>query len=252
MRRQLAALALTLVPLAAADDDQAGKQNFLQTCLEPSQSMPTMEEMDLCMASIPPGMADAAPEELEKVYLWRMLIHHQGAIDMAELAPARAQHQEIKSMAQNVTATQSAEMDQFANWLQQWHAFTPPDPHDTGMGKMMQMHAMELNPKVGSAFDLAFIEAMIPHHQAAIDNSQAVLQQLPHPEARAAAQKIIDDQRKEIQQLQSWRTQWATQATPPPGPPATPSGDDDGEETPAMPVLFLALALLVMVASRRP
>ena len=49
--------------------------------------------------------------------------------------------------------------------------------------------------------DLAFLCAMIPHHQGAIEMSRAVLKHGKDPEAKKMAERIIKDQEKEIAEL---------------------------------------------------
>ena len=50
-----------------------------------------------------------------------------------------------------------------------------------------------------------FVMMMIPHHQSAIDMANALLKE-PNadPEIKAAAEKIIADQQKEIDQFNAW------------------------------------------------
>ena len=45
---------------------------------------------------------------------------------------------------------------------------------------------------------------MIPHHRGAVEMSKAVLKHTTDPTIRAMAEKIINDQSKEITQLQDW------------------------------------------------
>jgi uncharacterized protein (DUF305 family) len=65
-------------------------------------------------------------------------------------------------------------------------------------------------------FDLAFIDAMIPHHQSAIMMAQVALERAEHPELKSLAQAIVDAQRREIEQMQAWREAWSGAATPTP------------------------------------
>ena len=54
--------------------------------------------------------------------------------------------------------------------------------------------------------DYDFAQLMVDHHQAAIDNSEALLQHGRETTTRALAQSIITDQRQEIAALQNWLT----------------------------------------------
>ena len=50
-----------------------------------------------------------------------MVPHHQGAIDMAMLVPDRAAHQELKDLADSITASQSDEIAKMNSWLAAWY-----------------------------------------------------------------------------------------------------------------------------------
>jgi len=61
----------------------------------------------------------------------------------------------------------------------------------------------------GVPFDLAFIDAMIPHHRAAIDMAEAAKSRgLSQPDLDQIASDIIVSQRLEIDQMLEWREEW--------------------------------------------
>lgn len=53
-----------------------------------------------------------------------MIMHHQGAIDMARQAQQQAEHAEIKRLAEQIIATQQAEIEQMQQWRQEWYGQT--------------------------------------------------------------------------------------------------------------------------------
>lgn len=57
--------------------------------------------------------------------------------------------------------------------------------------------------------DVAFVQAMIPHHQGAIDMARAVLQFGKDDEVKAWANQIIAAQESEIAKMQKWLKQHA-------------------------------------------
>lgn len=71
--------------------------------------------------------------------------------------------------------------------------------------------SMELGP-ADAEFDLRFIDAMIPHHQGAVEMAKAAQQQSKRPEILKLAADIIQAQDKEINQMQQWRQAWYPQA----------------------------------------
>ena len=77
------------------------------------------------------------------------------------------------------------------------------DPMDMSMMQMGQM----LAGKTGDELDRAFIEGMIPHHQAAVDMAR-YLTGAKHSELQKMGQDIIAAQSKEIDQMKKWQAEW--------------------------------------------
>lgn len=75
-------------------------------------------------------------------------------------------------------------------------------PMTMEMHTRMQPMMDGLRQLSGVAFDRAFFSMMIPHHQSAIDMSRMALPRLKDPLVRAWAGSIIDDQQKEIAEMQ--------------------------------------------------
>jgi uncharacterized protein (DUF305 family) len=67
------------------------------------------------------------------------------------------------------------------------------------IGMMKNMHV----PFTGDA-DVDFRTHMIPHHQGAVEMAKVALKHAKDPETKRMAQKIIDDQEKEIAEMQDW------------------------------------------------
>lgn len=62
--------------------------------------------------------------------------------------------------------------------------------------------------KAAQDADRAFIDLMVPHHQMGIEMANEAIAKAQHKEIKAFAQKMKDDQTKDINQLKSWRQQW--------------------------------------------
>ena len=56
--------------------------------------------------------------------------------------------------------------------------------------------------------DQSFIEAMIPHHQEAVDSSNQILISTQDPELKTFVQNVISAQTKEINEMKTWYKQW--------------------------------------------
>ena len=62
-----------------------------------------------------------AQTELDQLFIDMMVPHHQGAVEMALVAQARAEHQDIQDMAQAILQSQSAAIDQMRTWRLAWY-----------------------------------------------------------------------------------------------------------------------------------
>lgn len=168
-----------------------------------------------------PVTGNDSGQEFDRMFIEMMVPHHQGALEMAKIAQERAEHAEVKAMADAILNGQAAEIDQMLDWMESWYGTrTVPAMKDMpmlpGMETMghgghetMDMAAdVEALRNAPEPFDKAFVDAMIVHHQSAIDAANAALKQASRPEIKQMAQAIIDTQQQEIDQMKSWRSAW--------------------------------------------
>lgn len=160
-----------------------------------------------------PGQGEPS---FDQTYLDMMVPHHQGAVEMAKLAQTRAEHAQVRTLAVAIIASQEAEIADMQRWRKQWFGSseTPkmnmplPQEDMPGRESMTNMSRdMELL-KTADPFDLAFLDAMIAHHQGAIEMGQAAATQAVRAEIRMLSTNIVSDQRDEIAQMQVWRKEW--------------------------------------------
>lgn len=71
------------------------------------------------------------------------------------------------------------------------------------MDGMRKMNREMRKPMTGDA-DQDFARMMLSHHRGAVDMAKVQLKYGKDPELRTLAQKIVDDQTREIAQLQEW------------------------------------------------
>ncbi|MCG6567406.1 DUF305 domain-containing protein [Tessaracoccus sp. ZS01] len=202
----VAGLALTAT-LAACADQSA-------TTSPAASASPTVTSRATESASAS-ASSDVAADHNEQdiTFTQMMIIHHEGAIEMSELAIERAENAEVVELAKRISAAQGPEIDEMTTWLGAWGEDVSPDDHggmDMGgmdMDGMTQEEMMtQLDALSGAEFDQAFLEAMIAHHQGAIEMSEQQLAEGQNPDALSSAQKIIDDQQAEITEMQELLT----------------------------------------------
>jgi len=88
------------------------------------------------------------------------------------------------------------------------HMMMDGDEADHMSMSMNDMSAM-LEGKTGDAFDKAFLEGMIVHHQGAIDMANQTLISAGHDELKQMARTIIEAQQREIDQMKAWQVAWS-------------------------------------------
>jgi uncharacterized protein (DUF305 family) len=136
-----------------------------------------------------------------------MIPHHRQAVEMAGLAPERAQSAEVKKLAADIKKAQDPEIEKLSGWLTSWGEEVPAEgamDHSMhgGMEGMMTSEEMtELENASGKAFDTAFMEMMIKHHEGAVEMAKTEQADGAHAPARKMAGEIITSQSAEIEQM---------------------------------------------------
>lgn len=67
------------------------------------------------------GLEGKTGDEFDKAFLSEMIMHHQGAVKMAEEALKNAKHEEIKTMAHAIISAQTTEIKQMQDWQKAWY-----------------------------------------------------------------------------------------------------------------------------------
>jgi uncharacterized protein (DUF305 family) len=147
----------------------------------------------------------------DAMFIEQMIPHHDDAIAMAKSALARAEHPEIKQLAEDVIKTQSAEIDQMREFYRDWFDADVPDfGGASGMmgGGMMGGDVDIEDLEAAEQFDKAFIEAMVPHHQMGIMMSRMAGNASNRSELRDLTDAIIEGQSAEIRKMLEWYEEW--------------------------------------------
>lgn len=76
--------------------------------------------MDSMMMDMTAHMNGKTRDELDRVFLEDMIVHHQGAVDMAKLLAAGTKRLELQKMAQDIITVQTKEIKMMQDWQKQW------------------------------------------------------------------------------------------------------------------------------------
>lgn len=117
--------------VVAVNDNHAGMMRFMgmhtgQTGNDESMGIDAMTN----------NLKGKSGNDFDQLFISEMIIHHQGAIDMANLAKQNAKHDEIKKLADDIVSAQTKEIAQMKQWQKNWGY--PVD--NDAMGGMHGMH----------------------------------------------------------------------------------------------------------------
>jgi len=153
--------------------------------------------------------ADVDPADV--MFAQMMIPHHEQAVVMADLADTRASDPVIVELAREIKGAQAPEIELMSSWLDAWGA--PRMDSDDAMGEhgshgmagMLSDEQLDVLAQAqGAEFDTLFAQAMIEHHEGAVQMARDVLADGADPDVAALAREIIVTQEKEILQLQSF------------------------------------------------
>ncbi len=78
----------------------------------------SMEDM---MHSMNAELMGKTGDAFDQAFLSEMIVHHEGAVEMAELALENAEHEEIKNLAKAIIAAQNTEIADMKEWQETWY-----------------------------------------------------------------------------------------------------------------------------------
>lgn len=79
-----------------------------------------IDHSHMSMSDMSTGLENLSGDDFDRTYIEMMIAHHEGAVDMARLAEARAQHDEIKELSEEIIVAQEQEIDDMRRWYQEW------------------------------------------------------------------------------------------------------------------------------------
>ena len=134
-----------------------------------------------------------------------MIMHHQGAINMGTVQMQEGSNDSLKRFSQKMIRAQQLEIQELSTILatQTVNNSVPAFTMEQ-MDHMMKMDQIADVQLITGDIDNDFATLMIQHHNSAIENSEAYLMYGNHTALKAIAVKMIDDQKKEIEELSNW------------------------------------------------
>lgn len=169
------------------------------------------------------GESSADPQgfnEADVDFASDMIQHHAQALEMVDMTVGRELDPDVAALAEQIRAAQAPEIEQMADWLEDWdqpvpetsrdHANAHAEGHGSGgdmdadMPGMLGADELEtLRSAPPERFEAMFLSLMIEHHQGAVAMAEDVVEQGQNAETEELAHEIISAQEDEISVMQA-------------------------------------------------
>lgn len=108
---------MALVSRDGGRDDRDAQHEMANGQMMGGTSMGMQDEMGAMNSMLRGKTGDA----FDQAFLAEMIVHHQGAVLMAQQALKDAKHQEIKDLAQGIITAQNKEIAEMQAWQIAWY-----------------------------------------------------------------------------------------------------------------------------------
>ena len=129
---------------------------------------------------------------VDVAFVQMMIVHHQQAVQMADLAPGRAGNKQLGALADRISAAQKPEISVLRQWLtdRQLPETDPNHDHATMPGMQTDAAMASLTAAKGAEFDRKFADMMTVHHKGA--------QQMALDVIRGGIDQLLSEQANEM------------------------------------------------------
>jgi uncharacterized protein (DUF305 family) len=152
--------------------------------------------------------SDTEPDQFNRndlMFMNMMIVHHEQAIEMSELAENRTSNERILSLAENISQAQREENRQMSEWMKELGYESGNHHPMAGMATEQEMRSLQ--NRNGTEFNQLFAELMIEHHQGGIAMAENFRETGRHPELKEMQTQMIETQKREVEKMQSWQEQ---------------------------------------------
>lgn len=150
-----------------------------------------------------------APHDLQ--FIDMMIMHHQGGIEMARMAESKGRLAQLKEFARKSVEDQQKDTEELQSRRDQLFSGQPKAESMMMRGRQMTMAEMQKKMQddmsklqaaaPGNQFDRTFLDLFTEHHRMAIQMSRDEVAMGRQAEIKAIAQKTIDKQSKDINEM---------------------------------------------------
>ncbi|MEP2236598.1 MAG: DUF305 domain-containing protein [Alteripontixanthobacter sp.] len=153
-------------------------------------------------------LSDTSYAPGDVTFMQGMIVHHQQAVELAELVADRTNNEDLVAVAGRIDASQKDEMDFMRGWLSDRSLALSAEgmghAHHAMKGMASPEQLADLRAANGTAFDRLFLQLMIAHHQGALDMVEELHDQpgtAYDPVMFEFTNDVVSDQKTEIERM---------------------------------------------------
>lgn len=190
--------------LAGCTPDESAAEQDGKSVIAPGE--PGESNRTLSPEEAQKSATEEEPNAADFSYIEMMIVHHQQAIEMTELATKQADGKQVKGIAGRIAAAQGPEIKMMNTWLAD-HGEKPVehgghgDAHGDMPGMASAEEMKELADARGAKFDRLFLKLMIAHHEGALTMARDIQVKGSHLQVQEMADDVIATQAAEIDRM---------------------------------------------------
>lgn len=104
----------------AVNNNNAGMMRMMGMHTNNTAQQTATNHSEMSMSEMTEQLKNKTGDDFDKAFIKMMITHHEGAVDMAELIPSRAKHDEIKKLGEAIISAQTTEISDMKQWQQDW------------------------------------------------------------------------------------------------------------------------------------
>jgi Ni,Fe-hydrogenase I cytochrome b subunit len=81
-------------------------------------------EIHAAMGAMTAKLEETEGDAFDHAFLQEMIVHHQGAVEMAQMVLAKSDRPELLKLARDIIAAQTGEIDMMRSWMAAWFGHT--------------------------------------------------------------------------------------------------------------------------------
>ncbi len=104
----------------AVNNNNTGMMRMMGMDLNSMHKPSADDHGTMSMSDMTTQLEQKTGDDFDQAFLEMMIVHHEGAVDMAKLIPSRTKHDELKKLGEDIISAQTKEISEMRQWQKDW------------------------------------------------------------------------------------------------------------------------------------